>query len=362
MKILIACGGTGGHLIPALNFLNTLELKEGKDQIMLAVTQRNIEKRILPSCYKVSYINISAISSKLDKDNLLAVGKLFWGALQSLVLVIKFRPHVVLGFGGYASFFLVFFSWGLGVKTIIHEQNLKLGMANRMLAPFVERIAVSFQQTKNNLKKYRNKVIVTGNPLRNTLGGLKREDALKFFGFSQDRPSLLVMGGSLGAHKINLQFIEAASGLKSKLNLQIIHLCGDNDFDFLKNEYKKLDISVKLFAFLDKIDYAYAAADLVVCRAGATTISEIIFCRLPSIIIPYPHAYGHQMENGKVLAEKGCAILIEDEQLNAERLSRVIIELLSHPRRIDDMRLNFQMVQDMHMEHSLREVMVNLMK
>jgi UDP-N-acetylglucosamine--N-acetylmuramyl-(pentapeptide) pyrophosphoryl-undecaprenol N-acetylglucosamine transferase len=362
MKILIACGGTGGHLIPALNFLNTLELKEGKDQVMLAVTQRKIEKRILPSHYKVSYINISAISPKLDRGNFLAAGKLFWGALESLILVIKFRPQVVIGFGGYASFFLVFFSWGLGVKTIIHEQNLRLGVANRMLAPFVDRIAVSFQQTKNRLKKYRNKVIVTGNPLRNTLVGLKREDRLKFFGFSQNKPILLVMGGSLGAHKINMQFLKAAGGLKSKLNLQIIHLCGDNDFDFLKNEYKKLNIAVKLFAFLDKIDYAYAVADLVVCRAGATTISEIIFCRLPSIIIPYPHAYGHQMENAEVLAEKGCAILIDDDQLDAKRLSEVIIELLNSSWRIDDMRLNFQRVQDMNMEHSLREVMVNLMK
>lgn len=362
MKILLACGGTGGHIIPALNFLNTLGLRQDKDQVLLVLTHRKIENRILPSHYQVAYINISALGLKLNRQNCLGLLKLFRAALESLIIIIRFRPQVAVGFGGYASFFPLFFSWGLGVKTMIHEQNVNIGIANRMLAPFVDRIAVSFRQTKNHLERYRNKITVTGNPLRLELGAVDRKTGLKFFGFSQNKPTVLVMGGSLGAHKVNTQFLKAVFLLKQRLDLQIIHLCGEKDFDFLKEEYKKSARTVKLFAFLEQMHYAYAAADFAICRAGATTISEIIFCKLPAVIIPYPYGSRHQAENAKLLSEKDCAISVRDEDLRAELLSKIIIELARSPKRVELMRSNYNAVQDMNMEHSLREVFLNLSK
>lgn len=360
MRILVACGGTGGHIFPALGFLSALELRQRHTDILVVVAKRNIENHIIPDKYKIAYIDISPIKSKLDIENIIYILRLFKAALQSITIIAKFNPDVVVGFGGYASFLPVFFAWAFRINTVIHEQNVLIGLSNRILARFVDRIAISFNRTKDYLKDYRRKLVLTGNPLRPQLTRLNKQEALSFFGFSKDKFTILVMGGSQGAHKINMEFFKTMSLIKGKVDPQIIHLCGANSFDFLNDSYKNLDITAKLFKFLDKMHYAYAAADLVICRAGAMTISEIISYELPCIIIPYPYARRHQMANARILTDRGCGILIEDAYLNAQALSGIIIEMANNIDKMNDMRLKYRDIHCSRVEDNLVDVVMSL--
>jgi UDP-N-acetylglucosamine--N-acetylmuramyl-(pentapeptide) pyrophosphoryl-undecaprenol N-acetylglucosamine transferase len=362
MKILVACGGTGGHIFPALSFLKDLKLCQNNCDILLVVTRRTIEKQIIPEGYKIAHISLLPVKLKLDKENIVSILKLVKGAFESIKIIIRFRPDLVIGFGGYASFLLVFFAWALGVKTLIHEQNVIMGRANRALAPFVDRIAISFSQTKDYISSYRDKLFLTGNPLRPGLIRLKQEEALDFFGFSKDRFTILIMGGSLGAHKINMEFFKTVSLIKDRVNFQIVHLCGVDDFDFLNDGYKNINIIAKVFKFLDQMQYAYSGADLVICRGGALTVSELIFFQLPAIIIPYPYAYAHQLANAKVLTDIKCAILIEDKSLNALELGNILIKLFSNPDKLNNMRFNYKGISQELIKHRLSDVVTSLNK
>ncbi len=359
MKILVACSGIGGHLFAALGFLESLEVMQKDLDILLVVTKRDVERDIIPHKYKVAYTSITPISLKLDIKNFQSVLRFFNGILESLRIIIKFRPKAVVGFGGYASFWLVFFAWCLRIKTVIHEQNVIVGFANRLLLHFADRIAISFNQTRDKLVSFQKKLITTGNPLRSKLMLIKKEDALEFFCLSSDKFTILVMGGSLGSHKINMEFFKSISYIKDKDKLQIIHLSGMDDFDFLNNNYKNMGIEVKLFRFLDNIGFAYSASDIIICRAGALTVSEIIFHKLPCIIIPYPYARRHQLANARILTDKGCGILIQDEDLNAKGLSHIITELLNNPAQLNNMISRYKDIHNV-VERSLSEAVLSL--
>jgi UDP-N-acetylglucosamine--N-acetylmuramyl-(pentapeptide) pyrophosphoryl-undecaprenol N-acetylglucosamine transferase len=326
------------------------------------VTRRPIEKHIIPKEYKTAYISVSPIKLKLDKENIISILRLVKSAFESIKIILRFRPDLVIGFGGYASFLLVFFAWVLGIKTLIHEQNVIIGRANRALAPFVDRISISFSQTKDYMRVYSDKLFLTGNPLRPGLIRVKTDEALDFFGFSKDRFTILVMGGSLGAHKINMEFFKTASLIKDRVNFQIIHLCGVDDFDFLNDGYKNINIIAKVFKFLDQMQYAYSGSDLVICRGGALTVSELIFFELPAIIIPYPYAYAHQLANAKVLTDIKCAILIEDQSLNALELGNTLIKLFSNPDMLNNLRFNYKGISQKLIKHRLSDVVASLNK
>jgi UDP-N-acetylglucosamine--N-acetylmuramyl-(pentapeptide) pyrophosphoryl-undecaprenol N-acetylglucosamine transferase len=267
--------------------------------------------------------------------------KIFKTSLKSMLILLRFKPDLVIGFGGYASFFLVFFAWLLRIKTIIHEENVLMGRANRLLSPFVDCISIGFKQTEELLSFYKQKMVFTGNPLRKDFKIIEKKEASQYFGFSPDYFTILVMGGSQGAHRINIEFLKSIFLLKNKVLFQVIHLTGEKDFAFLDKEYKNINIKIALFKFLKPMHYAFSAADLVICRAGAMTISEIIFFKLPAIIIPYPYAYRHQMYNATILRDNGCAILIEEDRLNSEVLSESILRLMESENKLIEMRKSY---------------------
>jgi UDP-N-acetylglucosamine--N-acetylmuramyl-(pentapeptide) pyrophosphoryl-undecaprenol N-acetylglucosamine transferase len=360
MRIIVACGGTGGHIFPALSFLETLSFKAKNLDILLVVTRRQIESKIIPQKYKVVCLDITSVKLKLNKKNLCAFFKLFKGILQSILIIFKFKPDVVVGFGGYAAFPLVFSAWFLRIKTIIHEQNVMFGFANRFLARLVDSIAISFKESKELLPSYQKKMVTTGNPLRSQLVKVEKTKALDFFNFSKNIFTILVMGGSLGAHKINQEFLQAVSLLGEDNKLQIIHLSGEDDFDFLKITYEKLPIQVRLFKFFQEMEYAYSAADLALCRAGATTLAELIFYQLPAIIVPYPFAYGHQFANAKILTQRSCAVLIQDQELSAESLKNKIIDFCNYPEIIEQMRSRFVSIKAFGKESEIADLVLTL--
>jgi len=341
MKVLAVTGASGGHIFPALSFLDSLKDKHRDASALLVLPEKVLGTGIIPDGYNVSYISIWAVNPGLNPESFFALLRFFRGAWQSLILILKFRPDVVVGFGSIASVPVVLWAWFFRIKTVIHEQNVLPGRANRLLAKFSDKIAVSFQESRDFFKGSSGKVVFTGNPIRKGLKRMEKDKALAFFGLAPDKFTLLAMGGSAGSHKINLELLGAISGMRDKARLQLIHLCGSGDYKFLEEGYKDLNVNFRLFAFLNQVGYAYSAADLVICRAGATTLAEVMFFGLPAIIIPYPFAYGHQAANAEGLKNRGCAVVIKDSELNKDTLRQDLEEFLAGPGKIKKMRAGY---------------------
>lgn len=210
------------------------------------------------------------------------------------------------------------------------------------MAKIADKIAISFSESSAYLNVSSNRLVLTGNPLRASLQEIDKGEALRFFALSEKKFTILVTGGSQGSHKINLCFQQAFSELPGRENLQVIHLAGNKDYLSLKEAYKDFSGGIKLFDFLKDMQYAYSAADLVITRAGATTISEIILFKLPAIIIPYPYAYQHQLANARILERRGLATIIEDGLLDARILKDTLGSLLNNRQRLANMRAGFE--------------------
>jgi len=359
VKILAVTGASGGHIFPTLGFLDKLNSKYKNIEALLVLSRKNITHSIKNPQYRVDYISISSIKPGFNSKNFIAVLRFFKGSWESLIILLTFRPDVVVGFGSLVCVPMILFAWLLGMKTLIHEQNVIPGRANSFLAKFTDKIAVSFAETRDYLKDYKRKVVLTGNPMRKELIRIDKKKALDFFGFNNDKFTILVMGGSQSSQRINFGFLQAVSAMPDKSGFQIIHLAGRKDYDLLKNSYEGLNIGLRLFDFLEPMQYAYSACDLVVSRAGATTIAEIIFFGLPAIIIPYPFAYKHQMANAKVLSTMGPGIIIQDDELGSDMLNKNIKELISNPVRIKAMRSRYDDIPRMNADDSLVEAVVS---
>lgn len=358
MRILVVSGASGGHIFPALSFLDALKNRDKDLDTLLVVPKRSLKNGLVLNGYNVRYISIAAIKLSLEFKNLIAIWKFFKGALESLILFLEFKPDMVVGFGSLVSVPLILFAWIFRAKTLIHEQNFIPGQANRLLAKFSDRIAISFLETKNYLGSSSDRIALTGNPLRKELKPMNKNTALDFWGLSYDKFTLLVMGGSLGSHKINQAIFEALSTLSDKSKLQVIHLTGSKDYDLLNSSYQKLNITSKLSNFLKEMHYGYSACDLVISRAGATTITEIITFKLPAIIVPYPFAYKHQLSNAKFLESRGCAIIIEDDKLDSAILRNILEDLMNNPDKLKEMRYNYNNIAQLQADELLvKEVM-----
>jgi len=252
----------------------------------------------------------------------------------------------------------VFFAWVFRIRTVIHEQNVIPGRANRLLAYLVDEIAIGFAKTKNYFGMNSFKVTFTGNPLKPGLAQIEKARAYEFLGLDSNKFTILVMGGSQGAHRINTIFVKAVNLIKHKSDFEIIHLCGEKDQLFLSNSYKDLSIKAKAFSFLGPMEYAYSAADIVISRAGAASISEIAFFGLPSVLISYPYVRGHQMKNAGYLCENNAAILIEEKDLYPEGLRDRILELFNNPGLRESMAKNVLMFSKPRADESLADLVL----
>ncbi len=341
MRILVVTGASGGHIFPAQSFLDALKERHKDTDTLLILPKFFLGSSTIPHGYNIRYISISAIKLSFTLGFFFAILRFLKGSLESLLLVLAFRPDTVVGFGSIVSVPLVLLAWLFRIKTIIHEQNVIPGQANMFLAKFSDKIAISFQESRNYFKGPSRKIVFTGNPIRKQLSRIDKNKAREFLGLNAERFTILVTGGSAGSQRINRGFLNAVSRIKDKHNLQIIHLAGSGDYNFLEDTYKDSGMDIRLFSFLNQVEYAYSAADLVVSRAGATTIAEIISFGLAAIIIPYPFAREHQASNAKVLADKGAAIVIKDNELDSDILRQVIEGLINNPGKIEKMRSGY---------------------
>jgi len=336
MRVLIVTGSSGGHIFPALALID--RLKTSGADVLLVLPKNENDSKILFVSGQVKYIHAVNLSFKLNSKNIKGIYFFLVGAWEGLRAIIQFKPDVVVGFGSLHTVALLFWAWLFRIKTVIHEQNVIPGRANRLLAKFVDKVAVSFTQTNNYLKVSRERIIFTGNPVRDSLVKLGRKEALDFFNFKEGKFNILITGGSQGSHRLNTVCSAALSGFYKKNDLQLVHISGAQDFTFLKDAYAQAGIAHKLFDFFPDMQYAYSLADLVICRAGATTIAELQRYSLPALLIPYPFAYAHQLSNAMVLGDSGAARVIRDEELSVGKLRESIQGLLDAPQKLKAMR------------------------
>ncbi len=340
MRILVASGASGGHIFPAIALMNFLR-KKGAD-LLLVLPLKSKDSFIPPDCGDVEYISSGFLSFSLSSKNISGVFNFLKGVAQGLRIIINFKPDLVVGFGSLDTVALLFWGWLFRIKTIIHEQNVIPGKANRILARLVDKVAVSFLQTKDYLHLSIDKVVLTGNPIRSELTKVNRQEALDFFKFQEGKFNILIAGGSQGSHKINLVSYAAIASLPGKQDLQVIHICGMQDFAALNASYMACGVTYKLYDFLAAMQYAYSIADLAICRAGATTIAELQRFNLPALLIPYPFASAHQLANALVLKDIGAAEVVLDADLNADKLKEKLEEYLCNNEKLKTMQKAYQ--------------------
>jgi UDP-N-acetylglucosamine--N-acetylmuramyl-(pentapeptide) pyrophosphoryl-undecaprenol N-acetylglucosamine transferase len=335
MKIVIAGGGTGGHVYPAVAVVERLRAATDRLEVTFVGTSRGLESGIVPALgFKMRRIVARPLPTGKDIRLVLAGLYAAVGLVQSLFILLVERPNVVVGTGGYASGPLVFAASLVGIPTLLIEPNVIPGRTTMMLARFVDRIALGFQESVRYFRKGTN-LRVTGVPVRPGLVALTRDEGLRKFGLDPARKTVLVFGGSRGAHSINQAFVGAARVLQARPDLQFLVQTGEADYPEVAKSLGELDLTCRAYPYLDDIGYAYRASDLVVARAGASTVTEVAAFALPSILIPYPHATSsHQDENARLMEARGAAIVIKDRDLSGSVLAEAIISIIyDDPKR-----------------------------
>lgn len=332
MKILIACGSSGGHIFPAVALAQGLKEKDKYADILFAGSNAVLDKRIFEKeRFRYFLLSANKMPYKISLKTTVFFIKLSFDILRCLYLLIKFRPNVVVGFGGYISGPVIFAAYLLRIPTIIHEQNVVPGRANAALFKFTQKIAISFEETKQYIKTYADKVVFTGNPIRASL--LKDDKALniKKMGLDSGKFTILVVGGSQGAHNLNKTFLNAWSMLNSDMRsrLQVIHITGVTDYKWTEEAYKELGLDHRVFSFIDRIEEAYSASDLVITRSGASAIFEVAYFGRPMILVPYPFAMSHQTENARFFSKNGAAIQIDEKDISPELIKNKITDLVN---------------------------------
>lgn len=341
MRILAVAGASGGHIFPAVGLLEAAQASGITDTLLVLPRKINVDAESVASC-KVRYIDASNIKLTVDFHNFIAILKYIKAFFEGVFIILEFRPHAVVGFGSLVSIPLLMPAWLFRIRTIVHEQNIVPGKANRFLSRFVDKIALSFEETGSYLKVPPSKAVLTGNPVRRGMVVLGRKEALAFFGLVASKKTVLVMGGSKGSVAVNSEFIRSVGMLKGKEEIQVIHLAGGNDIKELEGAYSRLGIEARVFGFFNRMHYAYSASDFAVCRAGATTVAELLRYRLPAIIVPYPFAYEHQFANAEFLRKAGCAVIAKEEELAKEGLLPGLLASFIDPATLKNMRSAYE--------------------
>lgn len=335
-RFIIAGGGTGGHLYPALAVAQQIREMKPESEILFIGTKNKIEARVVPEYgFNFRTIWISGFSRRLTLSNILFPLKVFVSAFQSLAISFGFKPRVAIGCGAYVSGPVIWSASVMGAKIILLEQNSYPGVTNRLLEKKADEIHITFEESKKYFRE-KDKLHVTGNPVRINLKLGDKIEALKKFGLDETKKTLLIIGGSLGARTINEIVADSIVELTSK-GLQIIWQTGQSYFE----KYKTLESgSVKVMPFISDMSSAFTACDLVLARSGATTIAEAANLALPVIFVPSTNvAANHQFMNAKALSDNDAAILIEDKNLRTELVASVL-QTINDEKKLNELKKN----------------------
>ncbi|WP_338864353.1 undecaprenyldiphospho-muramoylpentapeptide beta-N-acetylglucosaminyltransferase [Myxococcus stipitatus] len=357
MKVLIAGGGTGGHLFPGIALAEEVVTRHHANEVVFVGTERGLEARVVPrEGYPLELVKVQGLKGKGLFSLLKALVALPLAFIESFRILVRQKPDVVVGVGGYASGPVVMAAWLMGIPTAIQEQNALPGFTNKVLGKMVRVVFIAFEEARRFFPE--KKVQLIGNPIRRKLmdNYLRSHVAHEHF-------SVLVFGGSLGARGINQRMLEALDSLGDlKGDVRFVHQTGKNDLETVRKGYADKGFQAEVVEFIDDMSSAYAKADLVVCRAGATTLAELTVCKKASILIPFPHATDdHQTVNARALVDAGAALMFQESELTGQKLAETLRMLKSQPERLKGMEKKAALLGRPEAAKELADVCVDLM-
>jgi UDP-N-acetylglucosamine--N-acetylmuramyl-(pentapeptide) pyrophosphoryl-undecaprenol N-acetylglucosamine transferase len=329
MRLLVAGGGTGGHIYPGIAVAEEVRRLAPATVFLFVGSDRGLEGRVVPeSGFELATVPArGVVRTRWWRLPGALLGNLtaFWRALG---IVRRFAPDAVLATGGYVAFPVGLAAKSLHRPLVIQEQNSIPGLANRVLSLFADEVHLAFTEARGHLWR-KDRLKLTGNPVRRVIFSASRREALQRFGLAEGVPTIFLFGGSRGARRITEAALDAMRRLSGVIRAQYILQTGRDDHAWARAEAERIASGIQVLPYITQIHDAYAAADLVICRAGAMTLAEIAACGVPSLLVPFPHAaYGHQERNALSLAERGAARVLLDRELTGERLAQEILQLL----------------------------------
>lgn len=325
MKLLVAGGGTGGHLFPGIAVAEEFLGRDPANEVLFVGTERGIEARAVPAAgYRLELVSAAGIRGKGTVGKLKGACMMMYGYAQSRKILKEYRPDLVLGVGGYASLPMVMAARGMQIPAFIHEQNAIPGMTNKLLARFADRVFITLEESAKYFPE--DKILLTGNPLRRQILNMVDTSPAEQQPADNERFRLFIFGGSQGAHAINMAVMAALPRLADLADrLEIRHQTGERDFAEVRDGYGRSQLQAEVSPFITDMAAEYRRADLVICRAGATTIAEVTACGKPCLFIPFPHAVDdHQRRNAEALLKKEACFMLLEKELTGESLAEMI--------------------------------------
>ena len=341
MRVVVSGGGTGGHIYPALAFMRYLEKQENVEYLYIG-TKRGLESKIVPQAgYAFESIKIEGLKRSLSLENLKTAYYMVTSVIKARKILKEFKPDVVIGTGGYVCAPVLFAASLLKIPTIIHEQNSVAGVTNKFLAKWVNKIAICFDDVKKDFASYSDKVVLTGNPRGQEVVEIKKNpEYLASIGVQTDLPIVVIFGGSRGSERMNEVFVEALEEFADK-NYHVIMVTGEVHYDKINNQITNLEKSlpnVSVFPYIKDMPQLFQNVDLVVCRSGATTLTELTALGLASVLIPSPYVTNnHQEANARSLVDQGAASMILEKELNAQTMLAEIDHILLNSHKKEEM-------------------------
>jgi len=359
-RFIIAGGGTGGHIFPAIAIADALKEHLPDCEILFVGASGRMEMEKVPQAgYKIIGLEVVGLQRSITLKNLLFPFRLIKSLLQACKVVRKFKPHACIGVGGYASGPVLFIAALLDIKIYIQEQNSYPGITNKILSKFAKKIFVAYDNL--NIFFQQDKIVMTGNPVRKDISENlpSKEEALKFFGLEKNKQTILIIGGSLGARTIN-EAVEENLELFLKNDIQLLWQTGRIYYDGILERTKEKDTStVKVYQFIREMNMAYSAADIIISRAGALSISELCIVGKPVILVPSPNvSEDHQTKNAVALVHKYAAVLVKDNKAK-ERLGNVALDLLNNQHKLDELTSNIRKLAKTNAANEIVEEIIN---
>ena len=342
MRIIVSGGGTGGHIYPAVTIANQIKEKQPDAEIIFVGTREGLECEIVPRYgYPIEFIEVAGFQRKLSLDTIKSTFKLLAGLIDALKLIRKIKPDLVVGTGGYVCGPVLFLAALQGIPTCIQEQNAMPGVTNKILAHFVKKVFLGYQEAGKYFGGNSEKIF-TGNPIRKEILEVSRATAIEKFKLDPAKKTILVSGGSRGARSINDAMALVETSLVGRSDVQVIHITGETGYEkFIGQVEKKVLMSdnIKVFRYMHDMPLALAAADLAIFRSGAIGLAELMARGIPSILVPYPYATAnHQEHNARAVEGAGGAVVILDKELTGEILLKQIESLLADESKLQKMK------------------------
>jgi len=348
MKIIITGGGTGGHIYPGISLAKALQKKNSENKIIFVGTNRGMEAELVPrEGFQLYPIKVKGVQRRMCLENFYAI-LLFLGSLvSSFKLIRRFQPDLVIGTGGYVSSSVALVSSLMGIPTYLHEQNALPGITNKFLSLTCRKVFISFPGSKDYFYK-KNKTVYYGNPVRENIWKGKRERLISQTNLKTKKKTILVFGGSKGAAVINHTFLSCLNKIDETFwnQWQVLMISGKEDYRNIIDRISQGRFSeiVAVLPYSYEIEDAYDIADLVLCRAGATTVAELTAKGLPAILVPYPYATGnHQLYNARFLEQKNAAVVIIEKELSEKKLAEVLSEMIKNEKKRNKIAQNSKM-------------------